>query len=151
VSNGTGAVVVGFDERSASLAALAMAAHIAGRLTVELHVVHVITERDYPIDPDAADWDEHAEALQRRLLDQVATNLAGHMGDWEYHTRRGSTAHHLVAVADAVDAMLIVIGTYRRSGLDRVRRGSVLRKLSRRSNRAILLVPETQDPGRGTG
>jgi nucleotide-binding universal stress UspA family protein len=148
VPNGTGAVVVGFDERSPSLAALAMAAHIAGQLIVELHVVHVITERDYPIDPDAADWDEHAEALQQKLVDQVADNLAGHEGGWEYHTRRGGVAHHLVAVADAVDAMFIVIGTYRRSGLDRVLPGSVLRKLSRRSNRAILLVPEKQGPGR---
>jgi nucleotide-binding universal stress UspA family protein len=148
VPNGTGAVVVGFDERAPSLAALAMAAHIAGLLIVELHVVHVITERDYPIDPDAANWDEHAEALQQKLVDQVADNLAGHEGGWKYHTRRGGVAHHLVAVADAVDAMLIVIGTYRRSGLDRVLPGSVLRKLSRRSNRAILLVPEKQGPGR---
>jgi nucleotide-binding universal stress UspA family protein len=51
-------LVVGFDRDAVSRAALTVAADLAGRLAARLVVVHVVDLDDYPIDPEAADWEE---------------------------------------------------------------------------------------------
>jgi hypothetical protein len=58
----TAAIVVGFDRSAASLAALGKAAELGAQLGAELHVIHAVDLSDYPVDPDAADWEEQAAA-----------------------------------------------------------------------------------------
>ncbi|MBM7790361.1 universal stress protein [Tenggerimyces flavus] len=54
-------LVVGYDRHPAAQRALRAAADLAVLLQAHVVVVHVVDAEDYPIDSDAADWEEHAE------------------------------------------------------------------------------------------
>lgn len=54
------ALVVGFDRSCASLAAVQQAARIGDRLTASITVVHAVDLKDFPVDPDRADWERAA-------------------------------------------------------------------------------------------
>ncbi len=58
-------IVVGVNRDPASQEALIVAADLARRLHAHLHVVHVVDLADYPIDPDASDWEQRAPGHSR--------------------------------------------------------------------------------------
>ena len=140
-------LVVGFDGRAASLAALRTAAGLARRLGAELHVVRGVDVRDYPIDPDAAVevWEGHAREALEHLHVQVREALAGHPGPWTYHASDGDPVRLLVTVADEQDALMIVVGTHRHRSLSRMVHRSVSRGLPKAAHRPVLLVADPAD------
>ncbi len=137
------ALVLGHSRHPSDETALGVAADLAQRLHAHLHVVHGISLDDYPIDPDAADWEEQA----RRALDaqraRVQTVLAG-SGGWSYHAGRGDPVGLIAAVADDNDALMIVVGSRGEgagAAVERVLGGSVSRGVLRHARRPVLIVP----------
>lgn len=140
-------LVVGFDGRAASLAALRTAADLARRLGADLHVVHGVDVRDYPVDPDVAVevWEGHAREALEHLHVQVRAALADHPGNWTYHASDGDPVRLLVTVADEQDALMVVVGTHRHRSLSRVMRRSVSHHLPKAAHRPVLLVADPAD------
>ncbi|MGZ4770962.1 MAG: universal stress protein [Ilumatobacteraceae bacterium] len=122
-------IVVGTDGTDRSLIAVDHAARLAVAFAAELHVVAAAS----PI---------------ARLSDASATTAAriGHDATKRYgvrvveHPKVGEPAAVLIAVADAVDADLIVVGNTRAAGQIRKVTGSVPSRLAHQSKRAVLIV-----------
>lgn len=149
-------LVVGHSPDPGGDHALGAAADLARRLGARLHVVHVVTLDDYPIDPDAADWEQQAEYALAEQRDRVVQALADRGAAWEYETRRGDPAAELCRAADEHDALLIVVGT-RGEGLrtvvSRLLEPSVSHAVIAYQHRPVLVVPPPTDadPSDDTG
>ncbi|MFC4944907.1 universal stress protein [Pseudonocardia sp. GCM10023141] len=138
------ALVVGHDRGPAGAAALGVAVDLGRRLHAHLHVVHGITLLDYPVDPDAADWEQAAVRVLDEQHDRVEAALAGYAGRWTYHTGRGDPVAAIDGVADEHDALMIIVGSHGEGPgavIDRLIGGSVSRGLLRRRHRPVLVVP----------
>jgi nucleotide-binding universal stress UspA family protein len=134
-------VVVGYDGSSCSRNALAYAAGVARRLARPLLMVHVSSTGMYcePLTGQVIGLPEHTGDLEgwlRAELEQV-TDPAGL--DVHVHTRRGSPARELAAIAAEHDADALVIGapsrSWRRMG------GSVPSWLTKHANCPVIVVP----------
>ena len=137
-------IVAGHGRDPSSEPALAAAVDLAARLGAYLHVVHVVDLDDYPVDSDAADWDEQGERELAEQRDHVEAVLARSGITWSYDTRRGDPADVLALAADERDALMIVVGTRGegiRAALERLLDRSVSHGLIRRQRRPVLVVP----------
>ena len=137
------ALVVGFDQSEPSLAALEKAAEIGRRLGAELHVVHAIDLSDYPVDPDADDWESQAAKSLEQERGAVAVALAGYPYGWSYSALRAEPAEALNRVAERVDALMIVVGVRShgwRHLLERLAGPSVSHRLMNHTHRPVLVV-----------
>jgi nucleotide-binding universal stress UspA family protein len=106
--------------------------------------VHGVNLDDYPIDPDAADWEEQARRVLDAQRSRVETVLAGSGGGWSYHAGRGDPVGVITAVADDHDALMIVVGSRGEgagAAIERVLGGSVSRGVLRHGRRPVLIVP----------
>jgi hypothetical protein len=77
-------LVVGFDRFPESEHALVVAADLARRLRAFVHVVHAVSVDDYPIDPDADDWEERLADVLDEQRRTVTGLLAGVVAGWTY-------------------------------------------------------------------
>ncbi|MFW0787194.1 universal stress protein [Gordonia sp. CPCC 206044] len=137
-------LVVGWDGKPDSTAAIRFAVDLAHRLTAHVHVVHIVDLDDMPIDPDAPDWGEQMQATirgeaaaARELLDELAAS-------WTYHSGHGDPAQLLATVADRYSALMVVIGSPRGgllSYLDSMLRQSVAQQMIGHRKTPLLLVP----------
>ncbi len=137
-------LVLGHGLDPASAHALQVAADLARRLDAHLHVVHGVDLRDYPIDPDAADWEEQARRTLAEQQQAVETALADSGQAWTYHASRGDPAALIAAVADEHDALMIIVGTRGeglRAALERLLGRSVSHGIIRTQHRPVLVVP----------
>jgi nucleotide-binding universal stress UspA family protein len=136
-------IVVGHSRDPASQEALRVARDLAERLGARLHVVHGVDLGDYPINPDAADWEEQAERTLAEQQVQVQTALANCPQGWTYSASRGGPVGLISGVAEEKDALMIIVGT-RGEGLgpaiERLLDGSVSRGLIRHQHRPVLVV-----------
>lgn len=136
-------LAVGHSRAPASQEALRVARNLAGRLDARLYVVHAITLGDYPVDPDAADWDEQAQRTLAEQHEQVHAALDGCSQQWIYRVTRGDPVSLISSVAEKNDALMIIVGT-RGQGvgptIDRLLSGSVSHGLIRRQDRPVLVV-----------
>jgi nucleotide-binding universal stress UspA family protein len=138
-------LVMGFDRSPSSRCALEVAADLARRLGARLHVVHVIDLSDYPIDPDAADWEEQAQKVLALEQETVHGVLRTFNGQWTYHAWRGEPATLLAKVADECDALMVIIGA-RQDGFGAAITHLLSRSISasltgHRGHRPVLIVP----------
>ncbi len=142
---GVPAIVAGYDRTPSSLAALRKAADIGRRLGAHLVVVHAIDMADYPVDPDAGDWELQAHEVLEEERQTVAAELAGYEPGWSYRAFRALAADALARVADEEDALMIVVGA-RAHGwkrlLDHLLAAPVAQQVTRRSTRPVLVVPD---------
>jgi nucleotide-binding universal stress UspA family protein len=134
--------------------ALEVAADLARRLDARLHVVHVIDLSDYPIDPDAADWEEQAQKALALEQETVHTALKTFNGQWTYHAWRAEPATLLAKVADEYDAFMVIIGA-RRDGFGAAITHLLSRSISanltgHRGHRPVLVVPRNATRPRRT-
>src|SRR6476661_2574227 len=136
-------LVVGHSRDPASQEALRVARDLACRLGARLHIVHGITLGDYPIDQDAADWEEQAEHTLAEQQRQVQIALATFRQGWTYSASRGDPVRLISAAAEENDALMIIVGT-RGQGLgpafERLLAGSVSHGLIRRQHRPVVVV-----------
>ncbi|MEO3884513.1 universal stress protein [Nonomuraea sp. B5E05] len=135
-------LVVGYDRHPAAQRALATAADLAVRLGARLLVAHVVDLDDYPIDPDACDWDAYAEQAVARERAQAEALLAGHPLPWSWQVDHGDPAQKLVDLAARHQALMIVIGAARHEWGTHLLTGSVAKHLVRHADQPVLLVPE---------
>jgi nucleotide-binding universal stress UspA family protein len=144
-------VVVGIAEGQADAVAL-VAAEFAAQFDADL-VCAVVDEAHYtttdrtgrpvfaPIDPDGVDTLEEdwsaIDAHLHEVLDRVTTR-------WTVRFITGEPSAALAALADEVGALMIVIGTRRRTVARSVRElfaGSIAAHLAHRQARPVLVVP----------
>ena len=145
-------IVLGYDNQPTSQAALTVAVDLAGRLGAHLHVVHVIDLRDYPIDPDAWDWETQGQAQLESEHQHVSAELASWTGQWTYHLHRGDPVRALSQIATDSSALMIVVGTHST--------GTVVQRLLalspsvphrlEHSGTPVLIVPEHRPVATGT-
>ena len=143
------ALVLGHSRDAASHEALRVAADLAHRLHAHLHVVHGVDLGDYPIDPDAADWEEQAQQTLAEQQEGVHAALAEAPEGWTYHASRGDPVTLISAVAEEHNALMIIVGT-RGEGfgpaVERLLGRSVSHGVIRRQHRPVLVVPARQQP-----
>jgi nucleotide-binding universal stress UspA family protein len=142
-------VSVGHGRDPSSDHAVAVAADLAWRLGARLLVVHAMCLDDYPIDPDAADWEERAAATVAEQRRHVARLLADSPVRWSYESHPGEPSAVLARAADEHDALLIVVGTRGegpRRALARLADPSVSHGVIGHQDRPILVVP-LPEPG----
>lgn len=108
----TSNLVVGVDRSSVSMAALRKGAEIAGLLGSGLRVVHAVDLSDYPVDPDADDWEEQARSSLERERSAVSAALASYAGTWSFIVMRADPAVALAAAARRFDALMVVVGAH---------------------------------------
>jgi nucleotide-binding universal stress UspA family protein len=135
-------LVVGYDRHPAAQSALRTAAELADRLRARLLVLHVVDLEDYPIDPDAADWEACAERAVSAERASAEALLAGHRLPWSFQVDRGEPGQRVLELAARHDALMIVIGVARHEWAAHLLTGSVAKQLTRHTDRPVLLVPE---------
>ena len=135
----------GFDRYPASHQALSFAMGLAVPLHAYLHVTHVVDLDDFPIEPDRDDWERRIVDTVERERTEACTMLASLPGNWSYYCHEGNPAHLLATIADANDALMIIIGSSRGglvSGIERVVGESVSSHLVHHGLGPVVLVPE---------
>jgi nucleotide-binding universal stress UspA family protein len=136
-------IVVGTDGTDRSLIAVDHAARLAAAFAAELHVVAAAS----PIGAHSTRPATPREAIAE-LSDAAAKAAAkiGHDASKRHgvrvveHPRVGEPASVLMAVADAIDADLIVVGSKRPAGQVRKFTGSVPSRLANHCDRPLLIV-----------
>jgi nucleotide-binding universal stress UspA family protein len=138
-------VVVGIDFTRTSEVAFAEALALArDRVGAELHVAHVVAERDaargarLAIDERALD---DAYMRLRVLVDEMSRageeSFQVHVG---YHVRLGKPAEALHQVAVDLDADVIVVGTAGKHGVERLLLGSVAERVVSIAHAPVLVA-----------
>jgi nucleotide-binding universal stress UspA family protein len=136
-------IVVGTDGSDRSLIAVDHAARLAAAFSAELHVVAAAAPERAPLVPPSTMPDVLAQ-----LSDASAKAAAkiGHDASKRHgvrvveHPQIGEPATVLMAVADAVDADLIVVGNKGMIGHVREFSASVPSRLAHQSRRPVLIV-----------
>ncbi|MEY2399891.1 MAG: hypothetical protein QOJ08_2 [Ilumatobacteraceae bacterium] len=134
-------IVVGTDGTDRSLIAVDHAARLAAAFAAELHVVAAAA-------PRALAAASAIPEMMSRLSDASARTAAkiGHDACKRHgvhvveHPRVGEPATVLMAVADAIDADLIVVGNKSMTGHIRKFVGSVPSRLAHQTRRPVLIV-----------
>jgi nucleotide-binding universal stress UspA family protein len=142
-------LVVGFDRSSAGQAALRKAAEVGERLGADLHVVHAVDLSDYPVDPDAADWEQQAAKSLEEERRTVSSLLVAYPGAWSYSALRAEPAQALIRAAEQFDALMIVVGVRTASWrhlLERLSGPSISHRLINHCHRPVLLVSSHHHP-----
>jgi nucleotide-binding universal stress UspA family protein len=140
-------LVVGHSQDPSSDYALAAAVDLARRVRGRLHVVHVIETKDYPVDSDAADWEQQGAAVIAEQRRRVETRLRDAGVPWSYEDRHGDPASELTRVATDQHALMIVLGTRGegvRQALSRLIEPSVSHGVIGRQHRPVLVVPSPE-------
>jgi nucleotide-binding universal stress UspA family protein len=120
-------VVVGTDGSPSAARAVAAAVELTGRLGGRLHLV------------SAHHLHERPAAARRAVEDAATAARAGGLEPAE-HVRRDDPAEALIAVAEEVDADLLVVGSRGMSGAGRFLVGSVPDKVSHHAPCSVLIV-----------
>lgn len=134
-------LLVGYDQHPASHQAVLVAAALAQVLGATLLLLHVIDLADYPVDPEAADWETASVDTLLAERRQAETLLAGTGIEWTYRNVRGDPTNALAQAAHEVDALFIVVGASGRGLAQRLLHSSVPQALLRKQRKPVLVVP----------
>jgi nucleotide-binding universal stress UspA family protein len=135
-----GVIVVAVDFEDASRRALEVAKELGAKLGAEVVIAHVyqIPMFTYPgLEPALLPTftTEIATAAKRAVAE-----LAASAGGLRAVTREGDAATEIIAVAEELNARMIVLGTHGRSGLSHLFLGSVAEKVMRQSKVPVMTV-----------
>jgi nucleotide-binding universal stress UspA family protein len=138
-------ILVGVDRSAPSLAALELAADLAGSLGGSLSVLEVFEYvPPFPLGPSTAvtsEGEEHAIERTMTLLETEVSDIRERGVGVQVIVRSGEPAPTLLELADDLDADLVVVGTRGRGGPDELLLGSVARTVADRARRPTLVVP----------
>ncbi|MCX4966116.1 universal stress protein [Streptomyces sp. NBC_00654] len=138
-------LVLAYDRSPYSDRALKYALHLAEHFGARLHIVHVISLADYPVDPDldGSELQSVQEELDREHA-SVDELMEPFTGEWTYTNETGDPVARIDAVGDRYDACWTVIGSPS-TGLAGVAHklltGSVSHRMVKYSHRPVLVVP----------
>jgi nucleotide-binding universal stress UspA family protein len=141
-------IVVGFDESDTGEQALLEAMRLAKQLPQsELHVTSVIASGGKlhdkgELEHAANELRSRAGELHKHVLRVCAPGQSGDAFRQQVvlHVRLGDPATALIQVAADVEADLLVVGTHRRHGVDKMLAGSVAEALIRRAPLPVLVA-----------
>ena len=143
-------ILVGLDRSEPSFAALELASDLADLLGGSLSVLEVIDYvPPFPLGTSTAVTSKGEEqALERAigLLESEVRDIRTQNISVQVIVRSGDPAPTLLAIADDVDADLVVVGTRGRGGPADLLLGSVARTVADRARRPTLVVPATARP-----
>jgi len=161
-ATGKQVTLVGVDYSEHSRLALVSAAAIVDASPgAELHVVHVIggvhTEQgsEAPdsvgsFDPRGAEFIRRLKVLRKEVVEQLPDfmgDAAATLGDRVMgHIRIGRPHREIVRLAEELEAQLVVVGTRRHSGLERMFLGSVAEQVVREAPCAVLVARPRERP-----
>ncbi|MFE5077571.1 universal stress protein [Streptomyces halstedii] len=150
---GSNDLVVAFESSPYSDAALDFAVELAEQSGATLHIVHVQSLADYPIDPDIAGSEAEAETIRSSLAHvraEVERALGSFSGKWTYSNEKGNIVDRVNEIADRYNALAIIIGSST-SGIGgvfhRALKGSVLKYMTKGSGRVVMVVPKHPPAG----
>ncbi len=111
-------VVIGVDDSPESLYALDLAAALGGAFRSMLTIVHVRPRLvGFAFSPaGSVEYEQAEDALDAEIRRVVGGRLEDYAGSWTVVIRSGHVADELLAVAEEVDADLVVVG-HRSHGL----------------------------------
>jgi nucleotide-binding universal stress UspA family protein len=139
------AVLVPTDFSSAARQALELAFELARKLSLRLHLLHVVPAGGRLADPALAGEDEATGssatelAARRRLGGLVPADLEQQV---ELHVAKGEPGAGILLAAIAIGAELIVMGEHSRALLQRWLTADTARELLHRAPCPVLYVPE---------
>lgn len=142
-------LVLGHDRQPESRDALDVALDLAERLRAFLHIVHVVSLDDYPIDPDRADWEVYARERLAEEQAMVTAALRDHATGWTYYVGRGDPALRLNQVAKEHDALMVIVGSRGegvRASLGRLIEPAVSHRLIQEARFPVLVVRHPHKP-----
>jgi nucleotide-binding universal stress UspA family protein len=139
-------IVVAYDFSSTSDEALGLAVEIACREPI--HVLHIVSAIDsrhgLAVSPVHKVDYEYAEKIQGMLSERVQEVFAGRRAAAEVHffvhSRIGHPADEILRLAGEVGADLVLVGSHGRTGIDRLRLGSVSEKVAREAKCPVMVV-----------
>ena len=138
-------ILVGVDRSAPALAALDLAAGLAAALGASLVVADVLEfVASFPLGPSttvSSAGEEGAVERATALLDDDARSARARGVEVRVIVRPGDPAATLLALADEVEADLLVVGTRGRGGPDELLLGSVARTVADRARQPTLVVP----------
>jgi len=134
-------LLLGHDRRQPSQTALAFAIELALCLKAHLHVAHIVTLGDYPVDPDRADWEDESHRVLTAERGVIHATLALSQLRWTYHESHGEPVTVLMELAEQHEVDIIVVGTSSRGVIQRLLSPSVSRGLLQHQRRPVLVVP----------
>jgi nucleotide-binding universal stress UspA family protein len=134
-------IVVGTDLSQRSSAAVTMAADLAGQLGATLHLVSACPMPAVGMGPEMVIVPDHGEVVDSTKADlkQLADDLRAKGLAVEIHTPVGEAADALCAVAETVEADLIVVGNKRMHGAARLL-GSVPNRVAHKATCSVLIA-----------
>lgn len=136
-------IVVGTDGTDRSLIAVDHAARLAAAFAAELHIVAAASPT---ADADRSPASMSASIARRSAASAKTAARIGHDATKRHgvrvfeHPQVGEAASVLIAVADQIDADLIVVGNKSMTGRMRKFTGSVPSRLAHQSSRPLLIV-----------
>ncbi len=135
-------IVVGVDDSPESLHALELAAAIGGAQRARLTVVHVRpTLKAFGfVSAGSVEYAQAEDALDQAVTTEAAVRLAGYPGTWTVEIRSGNVGRELLAVADEVDADLVVVGHRSHGTVRDALLGSVAASTVHHSHRSVLVA-----------
>lgn len=143
----TGPVVVGTDGSPTAAKAVEEAARLASALGAELHIVYAVAAAGGTVVAPApmlvaAVVDAPTDAEADEVLTRASQAVARDGLQIREHTLVGDPHDVLIAVAEQIDAQMIVVGNRGMRGLQRVF-GSVPNSVSHAAHRTVLIVATT--------
>jgi nucleotide-binding universal stress UspA family protein len=144
-ASGSSTLLVAVDFEQASLAALDVAKELAGRLGLQVMVLHVaaVPVVLYPgVDPVMLPCGPgDVTAAARRATEELAerNGAAGAI------VRTGDPAAEILRAAQELRPAMVAVGTHGRRGLQRLLLGSVAEKVIRASGAPVLVVPARRE------
>lgn len=134
-------IVVGTDGTDRSLIAVDHAARLAAACSAELHVVAAASPDGGGENPATVTAIAHLSGASARTAAKIGHDAGKRHGVRAIeHPRFGDPTSVLLAVADSIDADLIVVGNRSMTGRSRKFAGSVPGRLAHQSHRPILIV-----------
>lgn len=143
-------ILAAVDGSDASRHALTHAIGLAGRLSAQLRIVHVLDLNWLPPGPELAVNSDELIAARRGAGEQIlaaareAAEKAGSAAEFALLETEAPTEHvaeSIVREAERWAAEVVVLGTHGRRGVQRLLLGSVAEQVARRASTPVLLVP----------
>lgn len=136
-------VVVGFDFSHSAHAALSRAIKLAAR--APWHVLHIVSVIDphwaFPAVP-AQHIDATYPARVREAIVALVHTEAGQPISFTVHARIGKPVKEILAVAETVDADLIIVGSRGVTGVERAMLGSISERIAREAHCTVEIARE---------
>lgn len=152
-------ILIGIDDSSYAEHAAKYGFNLADSLNAHVGLVHIIEPTAIPIastgadeilgsplqhvDISGTDLLETQHDISESILDRIAKKYGGKT-EVTHFNEYGSTGEGIINCSQSFKADMIVLGTHRRTGFDRLFNGSIAEFVVRHSQIPVLVVPSKE-------